>query len=936
MARGKQRRSVRANQNHNTDFEYDTPSPSVVRQYREKHASQSVIKQDKKSRREYMMNNPETLLVLEEFEDISLDSSGVLAAGSQLSMFYTRRVDEWVNMCRKIYKNSNLHVDEVSDANGTQLRMKRNKKDGDLLYALSFGKTGFVNVQGREHETWGEADFYTLHSLMTQNDSLSFTQDTDTQCSDSVSQSESLQSQSLFSPTNPSLSPVSLGSNSSIAITQSPTRMLTQPGQSGQSFRSVTPEDSQVSNDNEAQSSMSTTCGTQSVNLHSLDDTQSLAYPQSLCTPLPESISDSPSDSILVRAAADADTKAPSLPVTDDSDITVSSQLSQVDNCPTTSKQSTNNLPIQQPTSDDSVQELVSECSEPSEVLIPPIPPNAVTIEDVGDYPDDGHSLPNLEETIIDNRKPPNSCPKPASTPKRGHDVTLNATSAGSPIPTQSDTDTSKHSLRSPPGGGTAPGQSNPRTDSKKPPSQKNRLPDTSPILFKVKGDHPWLSNMYQDDKLTQFELCDYAKWKTREHCYQWRKAIFHEEWVLANAIISAPTSEEAKALGSQIVCKPEWHDKKKSVMKEIISGYCEQKNWFVEKLKATGSRPLCENTDDSDWGSLNGGSNWLGEILMDQRKDYLAQSNESSPSMSTNQPKANQNSTPQASCEQNKEGKPTASKRQKKVLLFGDSIPDKVPLDIPGMTCEVKSHSGARVTVPKTAGSDYVPSSTLLKNDMDGDEDYVGLLIGINDVAHTNVTKFKASYRMLVKTAKSKGAKVLCHQIFHRGDRRDLNAKVDTFNYAIFQVAMEEECACVNATSSYNSTAWKPNINMLAGGRLHLKPWAKRTVANRLSTVIRQIDSVVSSPPSTAPRHSPRRHSPRRHSPRRHSPRRHSPRRHSPRVHSRRPYHVNQTEVPEDARWDSCYRPTPGYYRQNPNNRWQQYPMSTGYQGAW
>ncbi len=741
--------------------------------------------------------------------------------------------------------------------------------------------------------------------MLGQDDSLSLTQDT---------QSVSSQSQPSSSTAEPSLSSIPYGSDSSIVITQSTQEEQTQ-----------------------ASPPMDKSPGTQSLNLH-LSNTETLTQSQSLFSSKSQSISDSPSDSMLIRAAAEANTG-----LQGDSDITTSSQL------PDDTNNTSDIIPVDDRQKQQTLTTVsdVSDVSEMSEILIPLISPNTVTVEDIGNFPDDTSDVQNPDETIIDNRKPLSN--RPASTPKRGHDVTLNATSAASPIPSQSDMSKVKQKDEA----ANLSGSQKP-CSSKPNPTQSNTSPSTvqdkSPIFFKIQGDYPWLSNMYQDDELTKFEMCDYPKWKSREHCYQWRKAIFHEEWALANAIISAPTAEEAKALGSQIVCNPEWHAKKKSVMYEIICAFCEQKNWFVDKLVSTGQRRLCENTSNSDWGVLNGGSNWLGEILMQQRSDYLLQQEHTSDGTvsqpnPTPQPTLNEKRCPPANPygtnkhqgsrkEKEQNAQPPTVNKGKKVLLFGDSMPDLIPLEIPGMECKVRSHSGARVTVPKTAGSNYVPSSTLLKNDMDGDEEYIGLMIGANDSPHTNVTKFKASYRMLVKTAKSKGAKVICHQIFHRGDRRDLNSKIDTFNHAIFQVAMEEECACVNATSSYNSTAWKPNINMLAGGRLHLKPWAKRTVANRLSTVIRQIDSVVSSPPSTAPRHSPRRHSPRRHSPR--SPRRHSPRRHFPRVHSRRPGPVNQTEMPEDGRWDSCYRPTPGYYRQNPNNRWQQYPMSTGHPGAW
>ncbi len=163
--------------------------------------------------------------------------------------------------------------------------------------------------------------------------------------------------------------------------------------------------------------------------------------------------------------------------------------------------------------------------------------------------------------------------------------------------------------------------------------------------------------------------------------------------------------------------------------MQEILTAFCEQKAWFVRKLVATGDRPLLENTNEPDWGALNGGPNWLGKLLMDQRRDYQLQSVNStpqSPNVTTNKPsptatKKTTNQTPPSqnpNCDDMKQNAPKQKEQEKpKVLYFGDSMPDRLPLDIPGMKCSVKSHSGARVTVPKTAGSGYVPSATLLKN---------------------------------------------------------------------------------------------------------------------------------------------------------------------------------------------------------------------------
>ncbi len=179
------------------------------------------------------------------------------------------------------------------------------------------------------------------------------------------------------------------------------------------------------------------------------------------------------------------------------------------------------------------------------------------------------------------------------------------------------------------------------------------------------------------------------------------------------------------------------------------------------------------------------------------------------------------------------------------------------------------------------------------------------------------------------MKTAKSKGAKVICHQIFHRGDRRDLNIKIDSFNNAIFQVAKEEDCAVINSTSSFNSSAWQPNVNMLVGGRLHLKQWAKRTLANRISTVIQQVDSVIGSPRHTTPSTHCYTSAP--------LPRRTSPpptTRSTPRWRQMQNYDYGDFDA--YLKWDSCYRPQPAPYQQSSKTTWQQYPTLAGYRGKW
>ena len=894
MGRKPSRRSVRSTQqSQDTAYEYDTPS--VVREYREKHAPLSVNRHDKKARREYMVKNPETLVVVEEFEDISLDKSGVLASGSYLSMFYTKRADAWIQTCRNFYKNSNLHVDEISDSNGIQLRMKRNKKDGDLLYALSFGKTGFVNVQGREHEAWGETDFYALHSMIGQDVDRPSTDVSHTQDETVLSQS-----QVLFTSAETTVDPTAHdGTQSqSLGLHLSPT----QTDQPAPVDDSVTFTQASHEMTGQSESDLS-----QSIPIIPLINPA--GTPVDPPMPIPSGSSGS-------------------IDITSDSkDNTVLSQSQK----PATNNISENTLvnaemfnsTINMPPTQSIADKTVPEPEFPP--LSPPTTTKRdVTLEDVTDS-DDKPSY----ASIVDNRATHHKSPtaqRVSSTPARGNGVPLHNTA--SPITNNSAQEPSPSSHATP--------------SSKPPPTPPPVPPVNSPIFFRIRGSCPWLSNLYQHEDLTKFEVFD-DKWKSKEHPYQWRKAIFFEEWAMANAIKAAPTAEEAMALGSQIGGSKDmmdkWDAKKLRVMNDIHSAFCEQQDWFVDKLISTGNRELCEDTAHSEWGALGRGQNWLGKILMTLRRDYLMRYHNSTPKPS-HIPLDNITKEPP---------KPTkSSSGGKKFLFFGDSMSYELPLDIPGYECKVTSHSGARVTTPKMARRSYVSTITRLKQDMDGDESHVGLLIGANDVPHTNVAKFTASYRALVRTAKSNGATVLCYGIFHRGDRRDLNGKIDVFNNAIHQVAREEKCVFINNTSHFHSTAQYPNLDILVGGRLHLKAWVKRAMANRLSTAVCNVDTECDAQRQqpTAPRHTTAPQRPHK------APKPQTKGSHHRRKTQNQPSRQGRNHEQYDPIYnlDSCYRPNPAFVHHNQyrwsehpgtvrdqqNTRWQQYPPMAGYQGRW
>ena len=73
------------------------------------------------------------------------------------------------------------------------------------------------------------------------------------------------------------------------------------------------------------------------------------------------------------------------------------------------------------------------------------------------------------------------------------------------------------------------------------------------------------------------------------------------------------------------------WNDKKTSVMQHVIEKKIEGCPHTASQLKATGSRPLIENVESSNfWGiGPNGnGQNTLGKLLENARTTLLAVNN--------------------------------------------------------------------------------------------------------------------------------------------------------------------------------------------------------------------------------------------------------------------------------------------------------------------
>ncbi len=153
---------------------------------------------------------------------------------------------------------------------------------------------------------------------------------------------------------------------------------------------------------------------------------------------------------------------------------------------------------------------------------------------------------------------------------------------------------------------------------------------DSLPIRYKFDSDYWELSNF----RHRSFFIFN-KWWRSREHAYQWRKAIFHEKWKIADDILEARTAKYAKFLGGKVNSSPAWNNKKYRIMEGIMMSYAEQVEKYQRALLSTGSKLLLEDTPDEYWGAAAGGKNWHGRISMKVRAVLRSKQNYSTRSTS-------------------------------------------------------------------------------------------------------------------------------------------------------------------------------------------------------------------------------------------------------------------------------------------------------------
>lgn len=134
-------------------------------------------------------------------------------------------------------------------------------------------------------------------------------------------------------------------------------------------------------------------------------------------------------------------------------------------------------------------------------------------------------------------------------------------------------------------------------------------------IIDSFKGDYRWLSNFWIHDSTNMLSV---------EHYYQASKAITADDYAL---VLSSKSPGEAKRMGKEIICRPDWDDVKLVLMEHFLREKFLWNSALALQLKSTSDALLVEGNvwGDKFWGVCDGeGDNHLGKLLMKIRDEFL------------------------------------------------------------------------------------------------------------------------------------------------------------------------------------------------------------------------------------------------------------------------------------------------------------------------
>lgn len=145
-------------------------------------------------------------------------------------------------------------------------------------------------------------------------------------------------------------------------------------------------------------------------------------------------------------------------------------------------------------------------------------------------------------------------------------------------------------------------------------------------MITEFDGKYAFLSNFYH----APFTY-DGIEYPTNEHFFQAMKTLDQEE---RKKIAAAATPGKAKRMGRQVQLREDWEEVKYTAMRVGVERKFDTHLELASKLIATGDAILIEGNSwhDNTWGSCFcskcaaiAGKNWLGEILMERRKELVS-----------------------------------------------------------------------------------------------------------------------------------------------------------------------------------------------------------------------------------------------------------------------------------------------------------------------
>ena len=145
-------------------------------------------------------------------------------------------------------------------------------------------------------------------------------------------------------------------------------------------------------------------------------------------------------------------------------------------------------------------------------------------------------------------------------------------------------------------------------------------------MITEFDGKYAFLSNFFY----APF-VYDGIIYPTNEHFFQAMKTLDQEK---RKQIAEAKTPGVAKRMGRQVQLREDWEEVKYTAMRVGVERKFDAHPGLAEKLIATGDAILIEGNSwhDNTWGSCFcpkcaaiAGKNWLGEILMERRKELVS-----------------------------------------------------------------------------------------------------------------------------------------------------------------------------------------------------------------------------------------------------------------------------------------------------------------------